>query len=303
MIDELDSLRIVLPPVGQAGLAVALMTIMFSVALGLSVRDFAFIRAAPGTFVAGALAQLIGLPLMTLCLLTFLSPPPSIALGMIVVACCPGGSVSNLLTYLGRGNLAYSVALTATSSTLAAIVTPASILFWSHRYPPTATLLQSIDVSPALFLIQTMALLGAPLLAGMVVAARAPEVAARLRALTTPVGAMVLAGTILYGSFVFLPVLYPAALFLIGVAALHNGLAFALGLATGAAVRTDGPTRRALTFEVGIQNSGLAIVILLGQLEGLGGAAAIAATWGVWHLIAGGLIVALLRKLDETGAR
>ncbi len=302
-VATLDSLRISLPPAGQAGLAIALTIIMFSVALGLSIRDFAFIRTEPVTFAAGALAQLIGLPLLTLGLLNLLTPPPSIALGMIVVACCPGGSVSNLLTFLGRGNLGYSVALTATSSTLAAIVTPASILFWSHRYAPTASLLQSIDVSPMLFLVQTIALLGVPLLAGMIVAARAPDVARRLRALTTPMGALVLIGTIVYGSVLFLPILYASAAMLIGIAALHNGLAFALGLGTGALVGADGPTRRALTFEIGIQNSGLAIVILIAQLEGLGGAAAIAATWGIWHLIAGGLIVAGLRMIDRTGAQ
>ncbi len=302
-IAALDALRIALPPAGQAGLAVALIIIMFSVALGLSVRDFAFIRTEPVTFFAGALAQLIGLPLLTIGLLALLSPPPSIALGMIVVACCPGGSVSNLLTFLGRGNVAFSVALTATSSTLAALVTPASILFWSHRYPPTSALLETINVSPALFLVQTMALLGVPLVAGMIVAARAPDVAKRLRTLTTPMGALVLIGTIVYGSVLFLPILYASALFLIGVAALHNGLAFLLGLGTGALAGADGPTRRALTFEVGIQNSGLAIVILIGQLEGLGGAAAIAATWGIWHLIAGGLIVALLRAIDRTGTQ
>ena len=302
-VATLDSLRISLPPAGQAGLAIALTIIMFSVALGLSIRDFAFIRTEPVTFAAGALAQLIGLPLLTLGLLNLLTPPPSIALGMIVVACCPGGSVSNLLTFLGRGNLGYSVALTATSSTLAAIVTPASILFWSHRYAPTASLLQSIDVSPMLFLVQTIALLGVPLLAGMIVAARAPGVARRLRALTTPMGALVLIGTIVYGSVLFLPILYASAAMLIGIAALHNGLAFALGLGTGALVGADGPTRRALTFEIGIQNSGLAIVILIAQLEGLGGAAAIAATWGIWHLIAGGLIVAGLRMIDRTGAQ
>lgn len=302
-VATLDSLRISLPPAGQAGLAIALTIIMFSVALGLSIRDFAFIRTEPVTFAAGALAQLIGLPLLTLGLLNLLTPPPSIALGMIVVACCPGGSVSNLLTFLGRGNLGYSVALTATSSTLAAIVTPASILFWSHRYAPTASLLQSIDVSPMLFLVQTIALLGVPLLAGMIVAARAPDVARRLRALTTPMGALVLIGTIVYGSVLFLPILYASAAMLIGIAALHNGLAFALGLGTGALVGADGPTRRALTFEIGIQNSGLAIVILIAQLEGLGGAAAIAATWGIWHLIAGGIIVAGLRMIDRTGAQ
>ena len=297
----LDSLRIVLDPLGQAGVAAALMLVMFSVALGLRVKDFHFIKTEPVTYVGGVLTQLIGLPLLTLALLALLEPPPSIALGMIVVACCPGGAVSNLLTYLSKGSVPYSVALTTTSSILAALVTPVSILFWSNRYPPTAELLQTIDVSPALFLVQTMVLLGLPLIAGMIVAARAPAVAARIRKRTALIGTLVLAGAIVYGGYFFFSILYPALPYLLGVTALHNGLAFLLGATAGLILRADGPTKRALTFEVGIQNSGLAIVILIAQLEGLGGAAAIAAVWGVWHLIAGGFIVFVLNALDRRG--
>ena len=79
----LDSLRIVLDPIGQAALAVAIMVIMFSVALGLRVNDFHFIRTEPVTYVVGVLAQVVGLPVLTLVLLLLLEPPPSIALGMI----------------------------------------------------------------------------------------------------------------------------------------------------------------------------------------------------------------------------
>ena len=109
-ITALDSLRIVLDPVGQAGVALALMLVMFSVALGLRVDDFAFLRAKPLLFVGGVLAQVVVLPLATFLLILALRPAASIALGMIVVACCPGGAVSNLLTYLSRGNVAASVA-------------------------------------------------------------------------------------------------------------------------------------------------------------------------------------------------
>jgi len=88
----LDSLRIVLDPLGQASVAVALMLIMFSVALGLSTKDFRFIRTEQVTYLGGVLTQVMGLPLLTIALLTLLEPPPSIALGMIVVACCQGGA-------------------------------------------------------------------------------------------------------------------------------------------------------------------------------------------------------------------
>jgi BASS family bile acid:Na+ symporter len=276
-IIALDSLRIVLDPIGQVGVALALMLVMFSVALGLRVDDFSFLRDKPLLFAGGVIAQVIVLPLVTFLIILAMRPAPSIALGMIVVACCPGGAVSNLLTYLSRGNVAASVALTATSSLLAAILTPASILFWSHAYAPTGALLRSLDVSPLLFLAQTTFLLAVPLVLGMTVAARAPDVARRIKRRTTVLGVSVLVGVIIYGIAYFFPVLFPALPLLGGVVVLHNAIAFVVGALAGRVLSGAASTRRALTFEIGIQNSGLALVILLSQLKGLGGAAAIAA--------------------------
>ena len=298
-IAALDSLRIILDPVGQAGVALSLMIVMFSVALGLRIDDFAFLRDKPLLFVGGVTAQVVVLPLVTFLLILAMKPAASIALGMIVVACCPGGAVSNLLTYLSRGNVAASVALTATSSLLAAILTPASILFWSHSYEPTATLLKTLDVSPFMFLAQTTFLLAVPLILGMVVAAKAPDVAQRIRKRTTILGVSVLVGVIIYGLAYFFPILLPALSLLGGVVVLHNALAFVTGALAGRLLSGMAATRRALTFEIGIQNSGLALVILLSQLKGLGGAAAVAAIWGIWHLIAGGLLALFFRQVDS----
>ena len=302
-IATLDQLRIVLDPVGQAGVALALILVMFSVALGLSVNDFDLLRTRPTLFVGGVVTQVVGLPLLTFLVLNVVSVPASIALGMLVVAACPGGATSNLMTYLARGNVAYSVSLTTASSVLAAELTPASILFWSKLYPPTAALLDELDVSPLVFVVQTMLLLALPLAAGMLLAARAPDLAKRLRRRTALTGSLVLGGAIVYGIVYFFPVLWPALPMLLTVAVLHNAAAFGLGAAAGAVFRADGPSRRALVFEIGIQNSGLAIVILIAQLDGLGGAAAIAATWGVWHLVGGSIIVMLLRAHDRKRQR
>jgi len=295
----LDSLRIVLDPVAQAGIVIALMLVMFSVALGLRLQDFRFLTAKPLLYVGGVATQVVVLPLVTFLLLHALSPPPSIALGMIVVACCPGGAVSNLLTYLSRGDVAVSVALTATSSMLAALLTPAATLFWAAAYGPTAELLRSLDVDPMLFVVQTTLLLALPLAAGMFVAARAPDFARKIRGKTTLVGTAVLGGTIIYGIVYFFPVLWPALGLLVSIAVIHNTVAFATGAVAGRLLSKDIAVQRALTFEIGIQNSGLALVILLAQLQGLGGAAAIAAVWGVWHLIAGGIIVQVFRMSDS----
>ncbi len=296
-IDALDSLRIVLDPIGQVGVALALMLVMFSVALGLRVEDFSFLRTRPMLFAGGVVSQVVLLPLGTFLLILVIEPAASIALGMIVVACCPGGAVSNLLTYLSRGNVAASVALTATSSLLAAILTPTSILLWSHAYKPTANLLQTLDVSPMIFLAQTTFLLAVPLILGMVVAAKAPDVAARIKKRTTVLGVSVLVGVIIYGIAYFFPVLWPAVPLLGSVVVIHNAVAFGIGALAGRVLSRRSSTRRALTFEIGIQNSGLALVILLSQLEGLGGAAAIAAVWGVWHLISGGLLALFFRQI------
>jgi BASS family bile acid:Na+ symporter len=295
----LDELRIVLDPIGQAAIAVALVLVMFSVALGLKARDFTLLADEPRLFFGGVMAQVLGLPALTLAILSLVSLPPSIALGMIVVACCPGGAVSNLMTFLGKGNVAYSVSLTAASSVLAALLTPASILFWSNLYPPTAALLESLDVSPLVFLTQTMLLLLLPLTAGMLVAWRWPVVAAWFRRWTAFAGGTVLGAVVVYGVVSFYPVLGPALPLLGSVAVLHNAAAFAFGGLAGIALKADRASTRTLVFEIGIQNSGLAIVILIGQLEGVGGAAAIAATWGVWHLVAGGIIVSYLRFMDR----
>jgi len=295
---SLDSLRIVLDPVGQAGVALALMLVMFGVALGLRVDDFRILADKPRIFFGGVVAQILFLPLVTYGLVLLIAPPPSIALGMIVVACCPGGSVSNLLTYLSRGEVAVSVALTATSSMLAALLTPASTLFWAQAYAPTAELLRSLEVSPLLFIGQTTLLLAIPLAAGMIVAAKAPGIAGKIRKKTTLVGALVLAGTIIYGVIYFYPVLWPAVGLLAGITIVHNSAAFLTGATTGWLLSRQSAIRRALTFEVGIQNSGLALIILLSQLKGVGGAAAIAAVWGVWHIIAGGTLAFVYRMID-----
>lgn len=298
-VDRLDSLRIVLDPVGQVGVVIALILVMFGVALGLRIRDFKNLLTMPWVFFGGVAAQVIALPLVTFLLIHLIAPPPSIALGMIVVACCPGGAMSNLLTYLSRGDVAVSVALTATSSMLAALLTPASTLFWSHAYAPTGALLQSLDVNPFLFVGQTTLLLAIPLIAGMTVAARAPRWAESLRRKMTLTGSAVLGGTIIYGIVYFFPVLWPAVGLLGSVTIVHNTAAFMTGAVVAFFLTRQAPVRRALTFEIGIQNSGLALIILLSQLKGVGGAAAIAAVWGVWHLIAGGILAASYNLFDR----
>lgn len=298
-VAALDAVRIELAPGAQLIMPAILALIMLSVALNLHLSDFRFLREQPLRFLGAAGAQILGLPLLTLGLVHLIDPVPSIALGMIVVACCPGGNVSNFLTHLARGDTALSVSLTATSSLAAALVTPISILFWTSLYAPADALVDAIDVSPAPFVVQTTLMLAVPLVIGMTIAHVAPRTSARVRPFLT--GAA-LAGLIflVFGGLASNWTLFTAtAAAVLGIAILHNGLALGLGALSGRVLGFDARGRRSLTFEVGIQNTGLGLVILLGQFDGLGGAAAITAIWSVWHLFSGGLLAGAFRLGDH----
>lgn len=300
--ETLDQLTIALDPQARTMLAGGIVIMMFAIALGLKPSHFSFLRTAPKFFLGGLGAQLIALPAVTLIVAALLSPPPSIALGMIVVAACPGGNVSNFMSWMARGDVAYSVSLTAGSSVIAAIWTPAAILLWSSLYPPTADLLNTIDFNRTSFVLQTTLMLAAPLTLGMICGHFRPRLAEKARKPLALFGAGILAWVIIIGVIDFLPILLPAwALILIPVA-VHNLAAFATGAATGRLLGADKARRRALTFEVGIQNAGLAVVLLVTQLEGVGGAAAIAVSWGVWHFLSGGAMIAFYRWIDARQA-
>lgn len=296
---ELDQIRVGLDAPARTIVAIALFCMMLGVALGLRVKDFAIVRTAPGLFLAGFLAQIIGLPLATLGLIVLLAPPASIALGMIVVAACPGGNVSNILSYFAKGDVAYSVSLTAASSIFAAIATPLAILFWSDLYPPTADLLTRIDVDRVAFIAQTTALLAVPLALGMIVRARFATIAGRWQKPVAWTGTGLLAIAIVYGTYLMARDLLPAFRLIVPIAIIHNLVAFGVGAIVAFGVSAPDPQRRSLIFEVGIQNSGLALIILVSQFEGLGGAIAIAAVWGIWHIISGAGIVAAFTALDR----
>ena len=296
---DIDNVQLDLGTSSEVAMMLMLSLMMFAVALGLRKEHFAFFKTNPKVYFAGVLAQTFGLPALTVLLCLIVKPQPSIALGMILIACCPGGNSSNLLALFGRADTALSVSLTATSSLLAAILTPLSILFWSGLYPPTAVLLTEIDFDTVNFLVQTLIILALPLFLGMWLASLAPALAMKLQKPLALLGGVGL-GLIIIGALIkFGGILFDIGLWILGLVILHNGLAYLLGFLSGVAAKANVRQRRALTFEVGIQNAGLGIVILLTQLGGLGGAAAIAGLWGSWHVVGGFLLVALFRHNDK----
>lgn len=296
---SIDQLQVIVDERSRLGMALILFLVMFSVALTLKLSDFTLIRQQPARVLGGVVVQLVGLPLLTLGLILLLSPPASIALGMLIVASCPGGNVSNLLTRAASGSTAYSVTLTSISSVSAAVMTPLSILFWSGLYPPAHALVDSLDVDPWPFFVQTSVLLAIPLALGMALNAWRPTLSERAARILGPLALSCIAILVVVGVVQNWPLILATGAVIIPIVILHNGSAFALGWLAGRGMGMEAARQRALTFEVGIQNAGLGLVILLSQFDGVGGAAAIIGIWSIWHLVGGSLLAGLFRFMDS----
>jgi BASS family bile acid:Na+ symporter len=235
----------------------------------------------------GLTAQFLLLPAMTYVLVGIIDPLPSIGLGMMMVAACPGGNFSNFLAHHAKANSALSVSMTAISTALAVVMTPANLSFWGGLNPKTAEILREVELDPFALFKTILVILGLPLIVGMLVAAKKPSLAARLRkpmkVFSLTAFGLFIAGALIGNWQHFLNNVGYVAF----AVALHNGLGLALGYWSGRLLGCERYDARAISIEVGIQNSALALVLIFGFFDGLGGMAIIAAWWGVWHLISG----------------
>ncbi len=278
-----------------------LAIVMFAIALDLKPSDFGRLVYAPKPVLVGFLSQFLVLPVLTYFLLLAFRPPPSIALGLILVAACPGGNISNFITHRAGGNVALSVSLTAFATVGAIIFTPLNIALWGWLYAPTRDLLQATAIDPASVATTVGLMLFLPLCLGVALNVISPEMAARLRK------PMQMLSMGIFIGFVMLALAANWAYFLefIGVVALlvvaHNALALWGGYAAASLGGLSPFDRRAVTIETGIQNSGLGLVLIFGFFNGLGGMAVVAAFWGIWHAISGLVLASIMRQRQIKG--
>jgi BASS family bile acid:Na+ symporter len=284
---EIDAVQLNFSPESLVALNVILALVMFGVALDMKLEDFKGIGSAPKAVLIGLLAQFVLLPATAWALTMVLKPQPSIALGMILVASCPGGNISNFLTNFARGNTALSVTVTAFSTVGAMFLTPFNTAFWGSLNPDTRVILQRIAIDPVEMLGAVAILLVVPALLGMIVARRFPGFAARarrsFRILSLVVFAAFVVGALAANWDYFLGYVHRVV---IGVFLL-NALGLLVGYGAAWAARLAEADRRAVSIEVGIQNSGLGLVLVFNFFAGLGGMAITAAWWGIWHILSG----------------
>lgn len=272
---------------------IAIAFMMFGVALGLTPDDFRRIVEIPRAPVAGLLTQFLGLPALTAAAVWLFDIPPELGLGMILLASCPGGTYSNVVTWLAGGSVGVSVTMTAVSSVAATILTPFNFAFWGGLNPATRSILADIAVNPFEVLAVVVVVLAVPIAAGMTVNELAPLWAERARrsakGLTLALFTVVVALAFAKNFDLFLDTFDTVVPLVVA----HNAAALGLGFVVASALHLSAPDRRAVTLEVGIQNSGLGLALAFTFMPGLGDAILVLAMWGVWHLVAG-LVLALV---------
>ena len=298
---SIDAVRLTFTPESLIALDLILAFVLFGVALDMRLDDFRGIVTAPRGTVIGIVAHSLLLPALAFLLTMLLDPAPSIALGMILVASCPSGNISNFLVNYAHGNPALSVTIAAFSMLGSVVFTPLNLAFWGSLNPATRPILQSVNLSPLEVLGTIVVLLVVPTVLGMGLAERWPAVAARLRRpmrwLSLGFFALFVVGALVVNHRHFMPYVPQVALFVL----LLNTGALALGYWSARLVRLPEADRRAVAFEVGIQNSGFGLALVFNFFGGLGGMAIVAAWWGIWHLLAGTALATWWRRRPPAG--
>ncbi|NLF80873.1 MAG: bile acid:sodium symporter family protein [Bacteroidales bacterium] len=296
---NLDPIRINFSAGGMRVINIVLALVMFGVALGIRPAEFKTVFIRPKSAILGLICQWFLLPAMTFLLIMLFRNyvTPMVAMGMILVASCPGGNISNFMSSLSKANTELSVTLTAISTSAATFMTPFSFAFWGglytrylNRYADAALQPLHIDIWQTLETV--FILLGIPLVLGILFVHFFPKAAEKMKkpmqyfSLIFFIAMVVLSFSnnfdlfIKYIFFIFIIVL------------LHNALALSIGYGVGSAFKLPRKDRRTLTIETGIQNSGLGLVLLFNPKIfppelALGGMLFITAWWGVWHIISG----------------
>lgn len=280
------------------GLVLAIM--IFGVSLELRLSQFVAIARHPQPVFAGMLGQTLILPWATLLVTLMLDLHPGVELGMLLVACCPGGNMSNIMTFLARGNTALSMSMTALSSLLALVMLPVNFALTSSYNPEAsaylAEQLKSLQVDQAGIMVNLLFLLGLPLVLGMLVGNFAPHFAERIMPWFKRFSLIAFCVFVLGAVLGNLKLIAASLGVVFIIVVLHNASAIVLGWLMAKLARQRGANLRAMVIEISMHNSGLALGLIFSQFGGELNMALVAALWGTWHLISGLLLVAFWRN-------
>ncbi len=296
-METIDLVKINFNPEQLKLLNVCLAFLMFGVALDISRKDFLYVLKAWKSIVVGLISQLIFLPILTIILIYIFHPPVSIAVGMVLVSVCPGGNVSNFMVHLAKGNAALSVTLTSIVTLGAIILTPIGFYFWTSFTYGASYLTQDLSVSPTDIIKTVFTLIVIPLFIGMGFNSYLGKISEKIRKPVKFLSILIFIAFVIAAIFANLENIMEHVSKIILIVFVHNGTALIMGYFFARFCKRSVYDARAISIETGIQNSGLALIIIFNFYDGLGGMALITACWGIWHLITGGLLSAYWSRI------
>jgi bile acid:Na+ symporter, BASS family len=283
----IDTFQIQFNPQQLYVLNIAMAFLMFSVAIDVTLDDFRSVTRFPKSVALGLLAQYLLFPLGTLGVIWAFDPPASVAAGMILVSVCPSGNMTNYLVHHARANIALSVTLNAIIVLGAAFITPFGFLFWTDFVPSTEALRKTFSIEWSEMLQIILLLIVLPLLAGMALKHYAPMLTARIRPWAQRLSLLIFFTILLIAVWANRSGIVEYLPFIFSIVAIHNALGLASGYGIGRLAGLPTLDIRTLTFETGIHNTALGLLLIFKFFDGLGGMALIAAWWGIWDLITG----------------
>lgn len=291
-LEQLDKIRLNFSDGGVIFMNFAIAFVMFGVAIGIKAEHFKDLLKNPKTVILGVISQYILLPALTYLLVLFINPSPAVAFGMILVASCPGGNVSNVISMFARGNMALSISLTAFTTVFALIMTPFNFSFWGGLYAAHSPYLVELVIEPSQIFQTVGIILGIPVVIGLIVGTQFPKFTEKIQKPIRWISMLVLIGFIVGALAANFDHFLKYIHLVFFIVLIHNALGFTAGFWLLRLFKENIRNSRTIAIETGIQNSGLGLALIFNpkifppELE-LGGMAFIAAWWGVWHIIAG----------------
>lgn len=287
MFIDIDNIRINFDESGLWMLNIAIAIIMFGVALGISINDFKRLFKSPKIVFVGVFSQFFLLPAATFLAIILIKPHPSFALGMMMIAACPGGNVSNFFSKMAGGNAALSVSLTAFASLACILMTPLNLQFWGSLYAPTNTILKTVSLDPYELFKLVSLILGIPLILGMLMKQYYKERSLKIEKMLKPISMLVFIILILIAFSQNLEIFVNHIHHVLFLVVFHNLFAYVLGFYTAKVFKLDKKNCKTIAIETGIQNGGLGLLLIFSFFDGLGGMALLAAFWGIWDVFSG----------------
>ena len=271
-----------------AYITILLGIVMFGMGLTITVADFKEVLTRPKDVAIGVVGQFLIMPSLAFLLVKIFNLAPEIAIGVILVGCCPGGTSSNVMTFLSKGDVALSVTITSITTLLAPIVTPALIYLLASEY---------IDVAPSALFMSIVKVIIIPITLGFIVQKlfnKQAKASVKVMPLVSVVAIVAIVTAVVAGNQ---QKIAETGLIIFAVVILHNTLGYLIGYLFGKMFGMNLAKKKAVAIEVGMQNSGLGATLAIAHFSPL--AAVPSAIFSVWHNISGPILATIFSRMED----